>query len=104
MANKWNELKKELFERHPMCKLCRVRPAVHLHHAVINKGKVKNKKFHKYLDVKENALEICAQCHVAADSYDFRKIAYRINVERYGLDCMREWYDSLPLLIKELME
>ena len=99
----WIELKKELFADMPLCKLCKVRPASQLHHAVINKGKVRNKKFHKYLDCKENALEICDTCHLMADSYSFRKVAYGINSERYGSEHMRTWYANLPLKIKELM-
>ena len=100
----WNELKKELFADSPMCAFCKIRPAVHLHHAVINKGKVRNKKLHKYLDVKENALEICEICHKMADAYDARKASYSINVRRYGLEHMRTWYNELPLKIKERME
>ena len=97
----WNELKKELFADYPMCKLCMIRPAVHLHHAVINKGKVRNKKFHKLLDCKENALEVCEKCHKTADGYHKRMKAYRINVDRYGEEHMRDWYDSLPFKVKE---
>ena len=104
MAKKWNELKAELFERSPVCKLCKIRPATQLHHAVINKGKVRNKKLHKYLDHKCNALEVCDKCHLGADKYEDRRLAYHINANRYGHDVMKEWYDSLPLLIKELME
>ena len=104
MSIKWNEIKRELFASHPLCKLCRIRPAVHLHHAVINKAKVRNKKLHKHLDCKENSLEICELCHKMADSYDVRKAAYSINVLRYGLDHMRKWYNELPLKIKERME
>jgi len=104
LSAKWNALKRELFASHPICKLCRVRPAVHLHHAVINKGKVRNRKLHKYLDVKENALEVCEKCHKFADSYGFRVEAYRINAKRYGRERMRTWYNDLPLKIKEKME
>ena len=104
MGAKWNELKKELFEKSPICKLCRVRPAVHLHHAVINKAKVRNKKMHKYLDVKENALEVCEECHKTADGWKTRVQAYRINSRRYGKEHMRHWYENLPLLVKEGMD
>jgi len=100
----WNELKKELFESRPLCKLCKIRPAIHLHHAVINKGKVRNKKLHKYLDCKENALEVCDICHKMADAYGVRVAAYNINKRRYGLKHMQDWYDNLPLRIKEKME
>ena len=103
MSQKWNELKKEKFESHPMCKLCRIRPAAHYHHAVINKGKVRNKKLHKYLDVEENGLEVCEECHKGADAYDMRVVAWGINCARYGYDHMRKWYDDLPLLVKEEM-
>jgi len=97
----WIEIKKELFENYPMCKLCKTSPAVHLHHGVVNKGKVRNKSLHKYLDVKENALEVCEMCHKMADAYEIRAVAYRINSERYGCNHMDNWYENLPLRIKE---
>jgi hypothetical protein len=102
--SKWIELKKEMFADMPLCKLCKVRPAIHLHHAVINKGKVRNKKFHKFLDVRENALEVCEPCHKMADAYGVRKTAYQLNAQRYGEEHMREWLDGLPLKIKERFE
>ena len=99
--SKWNDIKRELFASYPMCRLCMIRPAVHLHHAVINKGKVRNKKLHKYLDHKYNALEVCEKCHLGADSYQYRQRAYQINCDRYGKEEMKEWYDNLPFKIKE---
>ena len=100
MTVKWNKLKVELFEDSPLCKLCKTRPAVHLHHAVMGR----HKKKQKYLDVKENALEVCNECHKTADGYDVRLTAWEINCRRYGIEHMQDWYDELPLLIKELME
>ena len=101
MGTAWNDLKRELFASHPICKLCRIRPAVHLHHAIINKGKVRNRKLHKYLDHKYNALEVCEGCHKYADSYEVRLQAWKINAKRYGGHALQEWYSNLPLLIKE---
>ena len=101
MTAKWNSLKRDLFSSHPLCKFCKIRPAVHLHHAVVNKGKVRNKCLHKCLDVKENALEVCEKCHKFADSYAKRREAYYLNAQRYGAKRMRAWYDGLPLKIKE---
>ena len=92
-----------MFAGYPQCKLCEVRPAIHLHHAIINKAKVRNRKFHKYLDHKYNALEVCEECHKGADSYMIRRLAYEINCRRYGRDHMKTWYDNLPFRIKELM-
>ena len=103
MSNKWNDLKRELFASHPICRLCKLRPAVHLHHAIINKGKVRNKRLHKYLDVIENALEVCEECHLYADAYEVRRRAFEINIKRYGRARMKIWYDNLPLIIKEEM-
>ena len=103
MSQKWNNLKRDLFASHPLCKLCKIRPAVHLHHAVINKGKVRNKRLHGYLDVKENALEVCEECHLKADSYDRRRWSYNFNSGRYGYEHMKNWYDSLPFKVKEKM-
>jgi len=104
MSAKWNLLKEELFASHPMCRLCMVRPAVHLHHAVINKGKVRNKRLHKYLDHRFNALEVCEMCHLFADSYGVRKEAYEINCKRYGKTNMEVWHLGLPFKVKELFE
>ena len=101
--SKWIELKKELLADYPMCKFCRIRPAVHLHHGIINKAKLRNKKMHKFLDHKFNAIEICAECHFSADAYEMRRTAYWINVTRYG-DDVAVWYDELPIKIKEKME
>jgi len=104
VSAKWNLLKRELFETYPMCKLCGIRPATQLHHAVINKGKVRNRKLHKYLDCKENALEVCEICHLFADSYETRKTAYKINCDRYGKTNMEVWLHGLPFIIKETFE
>lgn len=104
MSAKWNTLKVELFAGHPICKLCRVRPAVHLHHAIINKGKVRSKRLHKYLDHKYNSLEVCGKCHLTADRYEVRQKAWTINCERYGRSSMEAWYSELPLKIKEMFE
>ena len=103
MSIKWNALKRDLFANHPLCKICHLKPAVHLHHAIINKGKVRNKKLHKYLDCKENALEVCESCHKFADSYGVRVEAFRINSQRYGTEHMKGWYNSLPFKVKEEM-
>jgi tRNA U54 and U55 pseudouridine synthase Pus10 len=101
--SKWTNLKRDLFRSHPLCRMCMIRPAVHLHHGVINKAKVRNRSLHKYLDVRENAIEICEQCHKYADSFHQRVKAYRINADRYGKEHMKAWYDSLPLKVKERM-
>ena len=97
----WLEIKKELFENSPMCKVCRIRLATDLHHAIISKAKVRRRKFHKYLDHKYNALELCKTCHKVADGYDTRKMAWDINCKRYTYKNMVNWYASLPLRIKE---
>lgn len=87
----------------PLCQVCHIQPAIHLHHAIINKAKVRNKKLHKILDHKYNALEVCEECHKGADAYEQRVRAWGINCARYGYDNMREWYSDLPLIIKEAM-
>ena len=99
--SKWLTLKAELFADRPLCKLCKVKPATQLHHCIVSKGKVRNKKMHKYLDVRENALEVCEECHKGADAYEVRTVAYRINSERYGHNHIDNWYENLPFLIKE---
>ena len=104
MSAKWNTLKSELFENYPTCKLCGTRPAAHLHHAVINKGKIRSKKLHKYLDHLYNALEVCEVCHPFADAYDIRAAAWKINCERYGKTEMDVWYFGLPFKVKDVFD
>ncbi len=100
----WIKLKKSLFADYPLCQLCRIKLAEHLHHAIITKGMVRDKKKHKYLNVKENALEICTECHTFAGAYKYRRKAWKINCARYGNEHMSDWLDALPLLIKERFE
>lgn len=97
----WIDIKRELWDKPVViCKVCRLREATQLHHAIISKGKLRDRKKHKLIDHKCNALEICDQCHKSADAYEIRRLAYFINVVRYGEE-MNEWYESLPILIKE---
>ena len=100
----WNELKKDLFENRPVCKLCKVKPAVHLHHCIVSKGQARNRKFHKHLNVIENALEVCSDCHVGADAYNVRLMAWQIQCQRYGRERINDWYDNLPFKVKEAYE
>jgi len=105
LGKKWNQLKREVFGQSlwgiPACRLCHKQNASHLHHALINKGKVKNRKHHKLLDVKVNGLEVCEKCHKFADAYKMRNKAYQINKKRYGKE-VDEWLESLPFHVKEI--
>ncbi len=101
MTAKWNSLKRELFANYPICQLCEVQQAVHLHHCIVSKGQVRNRMMHKYLDVIENALEVCQDCHVGADAYNTRLLAWNIQCRRYGRERINEWYDNLPFKVKE---
>ena len=76
-------------------------PATDLHHGVINKAKFRSRSFHKYLDVIENAVPVCRKCHLYADAYEIRRIAYQLKVEELGKERMEKWLDSLPVIIKE---
>ena len=99
--NAWTELKKEMFEYRPVFKLCKVKPAIHLHHCIVSKGKVRNKKMHKYLNVIENALPVCEECHKGADAYNVRLMSWQIKCKEFGEVHMDDWYDALPFKVKE---
>ena len=99
--SKWIDIKRELFDKPVViCKVCRLEEATHLHHAIISKAKLRDRKKHKLIDHKCNAIEICGKCHITADAYEIRRTAYWVNIARYGQE-MKDWYESLPILIKE---
>ena len=100
----WLELKKELFADRPLCKLCKVKSATELAHGIVHKRATRNKKTHKWLDVKENAIEICTDCQKLSETWNGRQMAWNVNGKRYGFENMEAWYDSLPLKFKEIFE
>ena len=101
----WIEIKFEYwYPTDPICWYCRIRTAVDLGHGVINKGKVKNRTFHKFLNVIENAVPTCKECHVDADSYENRSKAYQLKCYELGTERMELWLFNLPFNYKEIFD
>ncbi len=96
----WIELKKRLLvERGSICERCRIRDVADLHHSLISKMKGKPE-----LNVEYNAELVCKECHANIGGYNERLEFWHKQCARYGTDVMREWYDNLSLLAKELFE
>lgn len=96
----FEELKRRILERRPICEICGMRPATQLHHAIVHDMK----KYHKILTVEENLMPVCEVCHTSgeqkANGLEVRiQFALR-QIRVYGLDVAR-WYNSLPLKSKE---
>ena len=96
----FEELKRRILERRPICEICGVRAATQLHHCLVHDMK----KYHDILTVEENLMPICDECHTSgsqrANGIEVRiQFAYR-QIRIYGLDVAR-WYNSLPLKCKE---
>ena len=89
--SKYTKLKKQLFrKRGYMCEHCRVSRATDVDHAVYPRS------VGKTINDPENLLLLCKRCH-ANKPPGFRRTAWEKNVERYGLEHMREWNNSLDL-------
>jgi len=102
MARKetWNEMKEwdYFYLNYPMCWVCGERTADDGGHGVINKGLVRNKKFKKYLDVKENFCPQCRTCNMTiADTWEVRNRMYNLKCEELGQERIDAWLESIPL-------
>lgn len=99
----WIDIKKIYWDNgYPLCWFCRVATATQLHHGIINKAKVRNRKLHKYLDVVENAIPVCDTCHQTADSYEMRTKAYNLKIYEFNKERIDSWLNNLPFTIKEI--
>ena len=99
MTKKWNDLKRDLWHEsvsgNPACGFCG-QNAEDLHHALI--GRMKGRP---ELDVRENALPVCKNCHRYADGYLMRNRAYNILCDELGQDRVDKWLDSLDFVTGE---
>ena len=98
---KHNEMwKSDLIEsRGWMCEYCRIRRAVHLHHALIGDMK----RYKKILLVEENLMAACPFCHTGKELLDTEEVRlwfWDVQVERYGHAHMLAWIKGLPLKVK----
>ena len=102
----WIEIKKKLWDEsilgNPQCGYCEKRKATDLAHAIIYKRY--GRKHRKLITVKENACPCCKKCQKFSETKDGRVIAWIWLCKKYGGQHMKDWYDTLPLEIKELME
>ena len=94
----WVALKHEYFPS--MCWFCGERQATDLCHSPINKGQFNNRKFHKLLNVKEDAIPGCKVCN-GRDDFEFRNIGYNLKCQEFGKEHMDNWLDSLKLRVQE---
>lgn len=75
------------------------------HHTFFKR--TKNKRAKESVDDERNITLVCARCHSTdgttglANSRDYKLRAWIKQCERYGRDSMIEWYNSVPLIIKE---
>lgn len=82
-----------------MCEWCHKREAEQRHHCLIHDSK----RFHGELTVKENLMAVCAYCHTGEcllNGYDIRLWFWSIQCERYGIDHMLDWLESLPVKLR----
>jgi len=94
--SKWGDIKRQLREeRGHMCERCKVSRAVDPHHAIIPR-----RKGTPELDEKYNLIWLCRDCHKYAGGYEGQRWAWHNNCDRYGYTRMKEWLDSVPMLIK----
>jgi hypothetical protein len=77
------------------CEWCKKREAEQRHHCLIHDSK----RFHEELTVEENLMLACSYCHTGVcvlNGYDIRVWFWGKQCERYGIDHMLDWVDSLP--------
>jgi len=102
MTKSWNDISKRLVydERHE-CIYCKIKSSQELAHGVIHKRNVSTKK-QKYINVEENACPCCKECQLLSETREGRLIAWEWLCDKFGEGHMRDWYNDLPLLIKEI--
>ncbi len=99
MSKKWIAIKKELFPC--ACVLCAKNKATELAHMPLHKRYFNSKKFHKYIDVKYNAVPVCNECkETLSENHEGRVIAVAWLRSKYP--DWDEWYDGLSIRIKEM--
>ena len=105
MAEKWNDIKQwdYWYPNYPMCWVCGIRTATQAGHGVLNKGLVRNKKFHSRLNKKPNLVPTCEPCNISklADTWETRNRMYNKKCDELGQDVVDAWIDSFNLKIPE---
>ena len=102
MKKTWTQIKRDLWDEslagQPVCKICQAKGATQLHHGVYPKGVLKGRKWHKILDHKCNAIEICDDCHEYLPE-NARKVCYDINHQRYEKEFI-DWMNAVQSLLR----
>jgi len=81
-----------------LCEWCGVHPATERHHCLIHR-----RKGVPQLDDEKNIMLVCRGCHASGvvNGHRARVIFWKQQCAKYGEHQMRDWYDSLPLKVKE---
>jgi len=81
-----------------LCEWCGVHPATERHHCLIHR-----RKGITALDDDRNIMLVCRTCHSSGvvNGRPARVKFWKSQCKKYGERNMRDWYDSLPLKIKE---
>jgi len=95
----WNEIAARLIPG-ATCVLCEDEPAKELAHMPRHKRDA-GAKFHKYIDVEEDAVPIGFDCKEFSETHKGRIIAVAWLREKFGKDHWNNWYDNLPFKIKD---
>ena len=82
-----------------LCEWCHKREGVERHHCLIHD----TKRFHEELTVEENLMLAWSYCHTGVcvlNGLDVRLWFWGVQCERYGVDHMLDWLDSLPVKLR----
>jgi len=95
MSETWAQISERKLSHCPVCKICHVRLATQLHHGIM--WRMAKKK--KWLDVEENGIELCDECHAVAQNYETAQKVWDINLKRYGAKRMVMFVENLHLKV-----
>ena len=94
----WIEVKRRVIkERGYKCEHCERAGSVEAHHVFFHR-----KKGMKELDVEENMMLVCRECHPFMNGYEKKCWYWDVQAHRYSEEHMREWHDSVPLKCKDM--
>jgi hypothetical protein len=95
-------MNQEIYEyimKEKICFRCGTTQNPEWHHGVITA----DKRFKKYLDVKENGIRLCHHCNVDlkgyVENFDFRNLVFNYKL-RNGFE-MWKWLEGLPMKTKD---
>ena len=105
MKETWNDIVKDLVVDQRMdCQYCFDKSSTQLAHAIVYKRVYNNRKSHKNINVRENALPCCDDCASFSETRKGREHAWKVLCDWYGEERIQSWYDELGLKVKEVFE